>query len=301
MADRYVVNQPVVLTCTFTVAGVATDPSTVSLVVTDPAGTATTYTYAGSTITKSSTGVYTKTVTASSAGTWSYVWTGTGTAADVQDGTFDVFPTARVNTNYATLDQVKQAKAITDTIDDSVLSIAIGAASRQIDGVCGRRFWQDGDVVTREYFPDGPVVCFTDDISTTTDLVVKVDLDLDGVFETTLVLNTDFMVEPRNAAFETPAQPYTELSIVPIGSQQFFPMPRYGRASVQVTAKFGWPAIPDDITQACIIQSSMIAKSKDAPFGAIMLGDLGQPMSLRSALHPMARALIAPYMKPALG
>ena len=90
MADRFVAGDTVTLTNTFKVSGTATDPSTVSLVVTDPAGTATTYTDAGATITKSSTGVYTKNITASTAGRWAYRWTGTGTAADVESGVFDV-------------------------------------------------------------------------------------------------------------------------------------------------------------------------------------------------------------------
>lgn len=46
--------------------------------------------WTGATITKSATGVYTKNITASTAGLWSYTWTGTGTAADVESGVFDV-------------------------------------------------------------------------------------------------------------------------------------------------------------------------------------------------------------------
>ncbi len=90
MADRFVVGDTVTLTNTFKVSGTATDPTAISLAVTDPAGTATTYTHAGNTITKSSVGVYTKNITASTAGLWSYTWTGTGTAADVESDVFDV-------------------------------------------------------------------------------------------------------------------------------------------------------------------------------------------------------------------
>lgn len=90
MADRFVVGDTVTLTNTFAVAGTNTDPSTVTLAVTDPTGTTTSYTYAGGTITKSATGVYTKNITASTAGIWSYKWTGTGSAADVASGQFEV-------------------------------------------------------------------------------------------------------------------------------------------------------------------------------------------------------------------
>ena len=102
MSDRFVVGDTVTLTNTFAVSGVATDPTTVSLVVTDPTGTATSYTYAGGTITKSSTGLYTKNITASTVGLWSYTWTGTGTAADVENGSFTVEATAPITPTPST-------------------------------------------------------------------------------------------------------------------------------------------------------------------------------------------------------
>ena len=82
----FLVGEPAVLTNTFTVGGVATDPTTVALAVTDPAGVTTTYTYAGATVSKTSTGVYTKTITPALAGTWAYVWAATGTVEDIAPG-----------------------------------------------------------------------------------------------------------------------------------------------------------------------------------------------------------------------
>lgn len=142
MADRFVAGDTVTLTNTFAVSGAATDPSTVSLVVTDPAGTATTYTYAGATITKSSTGVYTKNITASTAGLWAYTWTGTGTAADVANGTFEVHanqPVAASAVDILTLIEARQALSMNgDDLDQvELLAAAVTAVSRTIDEVCG--------------------------------------------------------------------------------------------------------------------------------------------------------------------
>lgn len=217
--------------------------------------------------------------------------------------------TAIVN-GYTTLAALKAEKGISDTTDDENLSIAINAASRQIDNFCGQRFWQDSTVVAYEFFPDGPTTVQVDEletllpgISTLTGLVVKVDIDLDGVFETTLVINTDFMTQPRNALAMVPAHPITSLSIVPIGSQNFFPMPRYGRASVQVTCKQGWPAVPDDVSEACLRQAAYIAKGKDLTVGGMALGDAGAAVYAKARLHPMAEASLAAgsYQKPCLG
>ena len=142
MADRFVVGDTVTLTNTFAVSGVATDPTTVSLVVTDPTGTATSYTYAGGTITKSSTGLYTKNITASAAGLWSYTWTGTGTAADVADGTFEVHvvaPGTAGSTDVLSLLEAKRAVGIDqdNTVHDEVVRMLVTAVSGQLDELCG--------------------------------------------------------------------------------------------------------------------------------------------------------------------
>ena len=136
MADRFVVGDTVTLTNTFKVAGTATDPTTVSLVVTDPAGTATTYTYAGATITKTSTGLYAKNITASATGIWSYTWTGTGTAADVENGSFDVH--ALLPTTLDVLSQTEALEAVglnTDTTGR--LAAYVSAVSQQLDNLVG--------------------------------------------------------------------------------------------------------------------------------------------------------------------
>ena len=111
----------------------------------DPTGTTTTYTTG---FTNPSTGVYSKDIVANSAGIWRFTWTGTGTAADVQDSSFRVFTPAEIR-NYCTIEQVKSRLRITDTNDDLDLQTAIGAACRQIDRHCGQRFWQDTAVVAR--------------------------------------------------------------------------------------------------------------------------------------------------------
>ena len=108
---------------------------------------------------------------------------------------------------YATLAELKAESNIgaADTSYDTKLELALNAASRQIDGYCGgRRFWQDSTVVTRQFFADDSLTCMVDDISTTTGLVVAVDNDDDGTFETTLTINTDFIVLPLNAEDKYP-------------------------------------------------------------------------------------------------
>ena len=211
-----------------------------------------------------------------------------------------------ITNGNTTLVDIKARLAIIDTIDDAALELAVNAASRRIDAYCGQRFYQDATVQAREFYPADPVTLdFTyaepgeprDGISTATGLIVKIDTDNDGTFETTLTSGTDFLLTPRNAATRTPVWPYTGLRLI-TSSLWYFPRPYYGRPSVQVTAKWGWPAVPDDVTQACMIFAVDLFKSKDAPFGVAGSTDFGV---LRVQDNRQAKALLDTYRMAAVG
>lgn len=200
--------------------------------------------------------------------------------------------------DYCTTAEVKARLNITDATDDSIIGSAISGASRQIDGWCGRSFWQDATVVAREFYADSPTCLDLLDqpgeqpareVSTVTGLIVKTDGDGDGTFETTLTISTDFLLMPRNAADD--GRGFSEIHLVGSGS---FPRLSNGRAGVQITARFGWPAVPDDVNEACMIQAAQLFKMKDAAFGIASFGD-GSAMRVGRNLNEQAKALLAPY------
>jgi len=199
---------------------------------------------------------------------------------------------------YATLDDLRQELAINVTTQDPKLEMAINAASRQIDGFTGRFFYQDTDLSDRTYHPDDYLSLEVDDISTTTGLVVKLDNDDDGSFETTLTISTNFILTPTNAAVQWPIQPYTGIRIV--DSVSTLPIWSSGRPSVQITAKFGWPAVPDNVNKACLIQAAQLFKSSDAVFGMVSFID-GGGARVRGALNPQAEALLERFCKARVG
>ena len=181
------------------------------------------------------------------------------------------------------------------TNEETKLDAAVNAASRMIDGHCGRRFWQDATVKTRQYRADDSYCCYVDDISTTTGLIVSVDSADNGFVSgsTTLTETTDFLLEPLNAADESPVWPYTRI-VLTTSSTAYFPVGY--RPGVQVVAKFGWPAIPDDVAQACLIQAAQLYKSSDAVFGAVQLGD-GFATRIRAQMHPIADGLLERFVR----
>lgn len=182
---------------------------------------------------------------------------------------------------------------------------AITAASRQIDDWCSRRFWADQTAVAREVYADyddQSMLCLLDqpvsgprsEISSVTSLVVKTDEGGDGTFETTLTINTDFLLLPRNAAADS--RPFD--TIVRIDNY----WPRYSqRAGVEVTALWGWPEIPAAVTQACGLQAALIYKSTDSPLGFTSFGQEAGATVRAIPLHGAAKGLLAPYRLPPVG
>lgn len=184
---------------------------------------------------------------------------------------------------YTDLASVKAALRVDDNIDDALIERAIEAASRRIDDETGRRFYLDANPSARVYAPKSPSLVIVDDIATTTGLVVKTDTAGDGTYATTLTLGVDYQLEPLNTLAD--GEP-----VVTIRTFTDMPMHHRGRATVQVTARWGWPSVPHTIREACVLLASRHFKRLDSPLGVAGFGDMGAIMVRR--LDPDVAALI---------
>lgn len=206
---------------------------------------------------------------------------------------------------YVSLAELKGYLGVTDTVDDTTLTAALTAACVGINDVCGRQFNDAGVPSARSYKPRSSDVCMVDDFSTSVGLVIATDLDADGTFEQTWT-GTDFELLPLNGVRNgVPGWPYNQINAY---SSLYFPSSagrrgglyaspwryaRIDRASVQVTARWGWTAIPEPIKQAVKITASEISKLKDAPFGVAGFDQYG---AVRVRANPIAMRLLGPYM-----
>lgn len=195
-----------------------------------------------------------------------------------------------ITNGYCTLSEVKAALRISDTVDDTLLENAVEAASRRIDGECSRRFYQDGATSARTYAAGRHDLLIVDDISTATGLVVKVDDDADGTFETTLIAGADYQLEPLNAL--TQSKPVNMLRSLDIN----WPIAANGRTLVEVTARWGWPVVPDAIREATVLLAARQFRRLDSPLGVAGFGDLGAIVVRR--IDPDVASMIAPYRLP---
>jgi hypothetical protein len=198
-----------------------------------------------------------------------------------------------ITNGLCSLSDVKGALRIADSMDDTRIEMAIEAASRLIEKECQRTFTQDANASARIYVASHSFLTLTDDISTTSGLIVKTDSAATGTFDQTWT-SSDYQLEPLNGRIQGEAWPYTQIRAI---RSLYFPRDG-GQALVQVTARWGWASIPTAIKLATILQAEALFKAYDTPFGATAIADTGI-MSLR-ALHPSAVALIKPYRKEAV-
>ena len=198
-----------------------------------------------------------------------------------------------ITNGYCALEQVKAALRITDTVDDALIEGAVEGASRLIDGYASRDFNQSG-TVTRVFSAADHLYVATDDMSGTA-ITLKTSSVADGNFDVTWT-TSDYQLEPLNGQLDGIAWPYTRIRAV--GDFVFPTMSANlgGQALVQVTTRFGWPAVPDAIEQAAIIQSARIFKRYDSPLGVAGFGDFGA-IRVSRFLDPDVQQLVEPYKK----
>jgi hypothetical protein len=201
-----------------------------------------------------------------------------------------------ITNGYATRNQVKAALRIgtADTLDDDLIDNCVGAASRLIDGYCNRKFWQSGTAEARVFQAEDSFYCSIDDIAGTA-LTLKTSTQADGTFDLTWKVS-DYQLEPLNGNLDGLTWSYDKIRAV---GDYLFPTvnANYGeQALVQVTAVFGWPAVPEPVTQATIIQASRIFKRYDSPLGVVGFGDLGQ-IRVSRYLDPDMAQLVEPYRR----
>lgn len=237
-------------------------PSTATVVVTvtSPSGTTTT-----PTVTFTSPNLYDSAFTLTAAGVWYWEWAVSGAVID--DARGQVTAENPAAQPYASLALLRESlgMAATDTTRDNLLTMALNGASRSVEDYCDGRepgaFFLDATATARVYTIGRWLQCNwdgetmkVDDIGSLDDLLIEVSDD--GTTYTTL---TDCETAPDNAFARG-------LAINAVVS----PAPTFGfrwRRKLRVTARWGWPRVPEQIEHATLLQASRLYRRKDSPEG----------------------------------
>lgn len=189
---------------------------------------------------------------------------------------------------YATLDELKAFRRITDDVDDTELQTRLTRASRAIDKRCGRRFYADVSASARTYPVAGRLVqrrngevLIVDDISSLTDLAIT----RDGGQSVSL---TGLSYGPDNALARGRA-----IETILISNSW------WGWGDVSVTARWGWPSVPESISEATLLLANRRWFRKDSPEGIAGQGTDG-PIRL-SRFDPDVEDLVSDFVISGFG
>jgi hypothetical protein len=192
---------------------------------------------------------------------------------------------------YASLNDLKTALRIQDSVDDSLLEIALESASRLIDEYTMRNFYNAG-TATRVFVPsDDDCVPIDDAVSISS---VAVSTLLNKTFDQTWSTG-DYQTEPLNGIADgLPGWPITRIRAIGVYE---FPYDEDDEvATVQITGVWGWSAVPTTVKQATIIQAMRIFKRLDSPLGVISSPDTGY-FRISSRIDPDVAMLLNSYRR----
>lgn len=182
-----------------------------------------------------------------------------------------------------------------DPTHNTELELAMDAAVASVQRHCGRTFETPAAATARTFVPSSCARVWVDDISSTTDLVVKTDDNDDGTFETTWA-STDYVLHPLDGRSAGEYRPYHYIEAV---ESRTFPRWNQRRNVVQVTAKWGWTTVPDAVKQAALMQTAADFARRGSPHGVAAFGEFG-PIRVRGSLDPRVVEMLAPYRHPRL-
>lgn len=188
--------------------------------------------------------------------------------------------------DYCSVGELRSYRNIDDSVDDVELELAVTAASRAIDRATDRQFGKTAAVEARTFECKwsqrlGLWLADIDDVMTTSGLVVTVSGSaLSAAAYRLYPLNQDKKGRPWEQVATASATPDT------LGA---------GPPTVEVSATFGWSAVPDAIKNATLLEASRFFADRNAPFGVAGSPDQGNEMRLLAKVHPDVEVMLTSY------
>ena len=146
---------------------------------------------------------------------------------------------------YATAEEYRWVIEKTDSGDDADILKDLKSISRYIEGKLERFFNKDMSAVERFFdVPENAGFIRVNDMAESPESIY-IDDDGDGVCEEKI---TEYELYPLNAAVGPEARPYSRVVLQSWHERSRF----YKGQRVAIKDKWGWPAVPDAVSRACI-------------------------------------------------
>lgn len=196
---------------------------------------------------------------------------------------------------YVDAAALKAYLGITDADDDALLTSACLSASVAVEQFCQRQFNKAASATpeARVFEARSGRRLEVDDFYTATGLIVATDDSDTGSYSTTWTLTTDYVLEPPGGIdLGVASFPFSRIRAV---GGRTWPC-RSGRYRVQVTATYGWSAVPESVKEATKMIAARIYNTKNAPLGVASFTD-SVIIRVREDV-PQAAMLLKRYQNP---
>lgn len=186
---------------------------------------------------------------------------------------------------YVTVEELQAyARDETATANYATIEAALDAAEAELDNACQRRFEVAGVTATERVFV--PASC---ELVRFHDCVAVTSIANRG----SVVSGSAYQLEPLNAlsaAGET--WPYEQARL--LSGLWDFGSSNDREATVTVTARWGWSAIPPQIVKACLILAKDIISNRDVRFGLVAVTDAA---GIGARTNPIVASAIQSYAR----
>lgn len=221
-------------------------------------------------------------------GDYLVAWSGVDPQGDTVNAT-EVVTVTVAGTAYASLATLKAMLSIVDSSRDTLLTLDLATATEQVDRKTGRSFLAASAATTRtvpvagNLTHDGALI--VPDISSVTDLALTTGTP--GAW--TSLVSTSYYVAPEDALVR--GYPVSLLRAA------YLTTPWAYSPYVQVTARWGWPAVPAAVQKATLLLASRLYARRLSPEGIVVGSqDWGGIRVTRTDADVFE--LLSPYMLP---
>lgn len=196
--------------------------------------------------------------------------------------------TVSISAAYATPVEYRRVVGMTDAGLDAEIEADLRAVSRYIDGEMRRHFTRDATPTVRVYVPtEATRLLMVDDLSAAP-TQIRIDTSGNGTFATTLQA-ADFELLPQNAPNLPEPWPFTQVRLTSWGRLGVFP----ANQRVEVTARFGWPQVPQAIQRATIQIAALLRL--ETPRATKRIGEMNENVETSYQAQNIVRQLTNQY------
>jgi hypothetical protein len=193
-----------------------------------------------------------------------------------------------ISDSYETAANYRAATGKTDTGQDAEILKDLEAISRYLEGKLNRFFNKDAAAVARIYIPNKNTKIITVDDMSEAPSLVRVDTDDDGQYATTLAA-TDYEIIPLNADKSPEPRPWYQIRLLNWGDVSYF----YEGERIEVTTKYGWPAVPEAVKRATIHLTAILRL--ESPRATSRIAELGEVIEASPIAQGIIRQLTDQY------